>query len=66
VPQDLLEAEHVAAVDEVAAGKRMTERVRAAAGRHAGSPAKASDRDLDAAPPERALAADERAIGRTD
>jgi hypothetical protein len=31
VAEDLLEAEHVAAVDEVAAGERVADRVRAAA-----------------------------------
>ncbi len=44
VSQDLLEAEHIAAVDQIAVGERVAERVRAAAGAHAGPPPESRDR----------------------
>ena len=47
--QDLLEAEHVAAVDEIAAGERVAERVRRAAGPDRRPPPEAGDRELDPA-----------------
>ncbi len=49
VAEDLLEAEYVAAVDEIAASERMAERMRAAAGPDRRPSPEAGDRELDAA-----------------
>ena len=49
VAEDLLEAEHVAAVDEIPPSKRMAEGVRAAAGPDRRPSPEAGDRELDAA-----------------
>lgn len=57
VAEDLLEAEYVAAVDEVAPGERVAERVRRAARSDAGPPAEAGDRLLGATLAQRALPA---------
>ena len=67
VAQDLLQAEHVPAVDEVAAGERVAEGVGAAARGDARAPPEVRDRELDALPTERpAPAAHEHRVGRAD
>lgn len=63
--EDLLQAEHIATVDEVAAGERVAERMGAGAGTDAGAAAEPRDRVLDAAPAEgSSVPADEQRCGR--
>ena len=62
VAEDLLEAEHVAAVDEVAARERVAKRVRRAPRADAGPPAEAGDRLLGTALAQRALPAREERV----
>src|SRR5438034_2623712 len=65
VAEDPLEAEHVAAVDEVAPGERVAERVRAASPGDPGPALEALEDLLHPAPVERAAATEEeRLVGR--
>ena len=67
VAEDLLEAEHVAPVDEVAAGERVAERVGAAAGANPRPPPETGDCDLDAtAAKHPAPATDEQRVNGAD
>lgn len=62
VTEDVLEAEHVAAIDQ-GPGEGVAERVRAAAGADASLPAEAGERILNAPPAELlAVAADEQRV----
>jgi hypothetical protein len=63
VAEDLLEAEHVAAVDEVAPSERVAERVRRAARAGARPPPESGDRLLGAALAQGTLPAREEWVG---
>ena len=65
VAEDLLEAEHVAAIDEVAPSECVPKRVRRAARAGACPPSKPGDSLLGAARGQRSLAANEERVGHS-